>query len=128
MMMKRIIIILFVILYAAGNFSVSFAEENAMGEVFKDGFYGGLAGALVGGAILAFKDEPADHLNYIAYGAAAGVLVGTVYGLASVSRAFAEVENGNVYVNLPLPHAGISRVGMDRYEVSYSLSLLRYNF
>ncbi len=124
----RIIIALFVMLYAAGNSSVSFAEENAMEEVFRDGFYGGLAGALVGGAILAFKDEPGDHLNYIAYGAATGVLVGTVYGLASVSRAFAEVENGKVYVNLPLPHAGISRAGMDRYEVSYSLSLLRYNF
>jgi hypothetical protein len=99
-----------------------------MEEVFRDGFYGGLAGALVGGAILAFNDEPGDHLNYIAYGAATGVIVGTVYGVASVSKAFTEVENGKVYVNLPLPNAGISRAGMDRYEVSYSLSLLRYNF
>ncbi|MEK6577341.1 MAG: hypothetical protein AAB014_04915 [Nitrospirota bacterium] len=127
-MMKWIIIILFVILYAAGISSVSFAEENAVRSVFTDGFYGGLAGALVGGAFLAFRDEPGDHLNYIAYGAAGGVLAGTLYGLASVSRAFAEVENGKVYVNLPLPHTGISRIGIDRYEVNYSLSLLRYNF
>ncbi|MBI5746932.1 MAG: hypothetical protein HZA13_08010 [Nitrospirae bacterium] len=127
-MLKRILVCLIVISLGTTISSVSFAEDNAMREVFRDGFYGGLAGALVGGAILAFKDEPGDHLNYIAYGAAGGVLVGTIYGLASVSRAFAEVENGKVYVNLPLPHTGISRIGIDRYEVNYSLSLLRYNF
>jgi len=124
----RIIVFLFAILYVVGISSASFAGENAMGEVFKDGFYGGLAGALVGGAILAFNDEPGDHLNYIAYGAATGVILGTVYGVASVSRAFTEVENGKVYVSLPLPYTGISRVGLDRYEVNYSLSLFRYNF
>lgn len=127
-MLKRILVCLIVICLGTTISAVSYAEENAMREVFRDGFYGGLAGALVGGAFLAFKDEPGDHLNYIAYGAAGGVLAGTLYGMASVSRAFAEVENGKVYVNLPLPQTGISRIGIDRYEVNYSLSLLRYNF
>ncbi len=39
------------------------AAENNFESSLKDGFYGGLAGALVGGAILVFKDDPGDHLN-----------------------------------------------------------------
>ena len=126
--MNRIFIYLFIILFAVGTSSISFAEDNAMKEVFRDGFYGGLVGALVGGALLAFKDDPGDHLNYIAYGAAGGVLAGTAYGIASVSRAFAEVEKGKVYVDIPLPETRISKIGIDQYEVTYSLNLLRYNF
>lgn len=58
------------------------AAENAFKEIFDDAFYGGLAGGLVGAALLAFTDKPSDHLNYIGYGAAGGVLVGADYGAA----------------------------------------------
>ena len=50
---------------------------------------------------MVFKTKPFDHLNYIAYGAASGVLAGTAYGLAKSARAFAEVENGRVKVAFP---------------------------
>ena len=53
------------------------ARENDFKIVLKDGFYGGLVGALVGGAILAFKDEPGDHLDLITKGAAIGLQPGS---------------------------------------------------
>jgi hypothetical protein len=81
--------------------SSAFAADDALREVFTDAFYGAGIGALVGGAFMVFKTKPLDHLNYIAYGAASGVLVGTVYGLAKSARAFAEVENGRVKFALP---------------------------
>jgi len=58
------------------------AADSALREVFEDAFYGAGIGALVGGAILVFTKKPADHLEYIGYGAATGVLAGTAYGLA----------------------------------------------
>lgn len=81
--------------------SSAFASEDTLREVFTDAFYGAAIGGLVGGAVMVFKTKPFDHLNFIAYGAASGVLAGTAYGLAKSSRAFAEVENGRVKVAFP---------------------------
>jgi hypothetical protein len=81
--------------------SSAFAADDTIREVFTDAFYGAAIGGLVGGALMVFKTKPLDHLNYIAYGAASGVLVGTAYGLAKSARAFAEVENGRVKVAFP---------------------------
>ena len=79
----------------------AFAADDTIREVFTDAFYGAAIGGLIGGAIMVFKTKPFDHLNYIAYGAASGVLAGTAYGLAKSARAFAEVENGRVKVAFP---------------------------
>jgi hypothetical protein len=81
--------------------SSAFAADDAFREVFTDALYGAGIGALVGGAFMVFTDRPSDHYINIAYGAASGVLVGTVYGLAKSARAFAEVENGRVKFALP---------------------------
>ncbi|HEY5512883.1 MAG TPA: hypothetical protein VIK40_04490 [Geomonas sp.] len=77
------------------------AEENAFKTVFMDAFYGGLTGALVGGAVLAFTAHPGRHLDYIGYGAAGGVLVGAAYGAVTTTRSLAELENGKVRFALP---------------------------
>ena len=81
--------------------SSAFAGDDALREVFTDAFYGAGIGALIGGAFMIFTKHPEDHFMNFAYGAAAGVLVGTVYGLAKSARAFAEVENGRVKFALP---------------------------
>src|ERR1035437_3659465 len=81
--------------------SSAFASEDTLREVFTDAFYGAAIGGLVGGAIMVFQRKPFDHANYIAYGAASGVLVGTAFGLAKSARALAEVENGRVKVAFP---------------------------
>src|ERR1700675_9811 len=82
--------------------------ENSVETIFKDGFYGGLAGALVGGAILAFTDEPGDHLNYIGYGAAIGVIAGTVFGIVQTTKSMVQLENGRITVGLPVPETRIA--------------------
>ena len=77
------------------------AAESAFQEAFSNAFYGGLLGGLAGTALLVFVKKPADHVNYIYYGAAGGVLVGTAYGLAKSSKSLVSIENGNVKVAMP---------------------------
>lgn len=109
--------------------SSAFAADEVLREVFTDAFYGAAIGGLVGGALMVFKNKPADHLNYIAYGAASGVLVGTAYGLAKSAKAFAEVENGRVKIALPtiIPELIVSP-SSGRTTVAWKADLIRGTF
>ncbi|WP_224982157.1 hypothetical protein [Geomonas agri] len=80
------------------------AQENGMKTIFEDSFYGGLAGGLVGAAMLAFTDKPADHLQNVGIGAGIGVIVGAVYGAVAASRSLAEYDNGKVKFAIPTIH------------------------
>lgn len=77
------------------------AAENAFKTVFEDAFYGGLVGGLVGAALIVFTDKPSDHLDYIGYGAAGGVLVGATYGAISTTRSLVEYDAGEVIFSMP---------------------------
>lgn len=77
------------------------AGENAFRETFVSAFYGGAVGALVGGAMMVFTKKPADHFDYMGYGAAAGIIAGTAYGVAKSSRSLATIDNGSVRIALP---------------------------
>lgn len=109
--------------------SAAFAADDTIREVFTDAFYGAAIGGLIGGAIMVFKDKPLDHLNFIAYGAASGVLVGTAYGLAKSARAFAEVESGRIKVAFPTitPELIISPV-TKQTTVAWKADLIRGSF
>lgn len=109
--------------------SSAFAADDTIREVFTDAFYGAAIGGLVGGAIMVFQTKPFDHLNYIAYGAASGVLVGTAYGLAKSARAFAEVENGRVKVAFPtiIPELVVSPAS-GQTTVAWKADLIRGTF
>lgn len=109
--------------------SSAFAADDTIREVFTDAFYGAAIGGLVGGAVMVFKSKPFDHLNYIAYGAASGVLVGTAYGLAKSARAFAEVENGRVKIALPMvtPELVVSPAS-GQMAVAWKADLIRGTF
>lgn len=96
--LKRYIAIVVTLVFMA---TPCLAAENAFKTVFEDSMYGGLAGGLVGAALVVFTHKPSDHLDYIAYGAAGGVLVGAAYGVVTTSRSFAEVENGKVKFAIP---------------------------
>ncbi len=76
-------------------------DENTFRETFTSALYGGAVGALVGGALMVFTHKPADHLDYIGFGAAAGVLAGTAYGVARSTRALASIDNGSVKIAIP---------------------------
>jgi uncharacterized membrane protein YebE (DUF533 family) len=109
---------------------VSYAQDPGIVDIFKDGFYGGLAGALVGTAALAFTDEPEDHLNYIAIGAGVGVMAGTAYGIYSATQAMAEIEGSRVVLNLPVPQVVPRALSMTSKAggVEYQVALLRIRF
>jgi hypothetical protein len=101
--MKRfsLIITLLALVTLLTSQSSALASENAFKEVFQDAFYGGAAGTLVGLALTAFAKKPADHLDNLAYGAAAGILAGAAYGLTKSARALAEIDNGRVRIGMP---------------------------
>lgn len=107
----------------------AFAADDTVREVFTDAFYGAGIGALIGGALMVFTDKPSDHYKNIAYGAAAGVLAGTAYGLAKSARAFAEVENGRVKVAFPtiVPEL-VDSPSSGRTVVAWKADLIRGTF
>ena len=109
--------------------SSAFAADDAFREVFTDAFYGAGIGALIGGAFMAFDKHPLRRYNYLVYGAASGVLVGSVYGLAKSARAFAEVENGRVKFALPTvaPELVVSPVSGTN-TVAWKADLIRGTF
>ena len=83
------------------NASAAFAADNTLRDTFQDALYGGALGTLVGAALMAFTRKPADHLDYMAYGAAAGVLAGTTYGIARSARSLASIDNGRIRFSMP---------------------------
>ena len=129
--MKRLrkIVALFTLFSLLTATSSAFAADDTIREVFTDAFYGAAIGGLLGGALMVFKNKPADHFNYIAYGAASGVIVGTAYGLAKSARAFAEVENGRVRIALPtvIPELVVSP-SSGRTTIAWRADILRGTF
>jgi len=102
------------------------ARQNEVVYVLQSSFYGGLTGTLIGGAILAFRDKPSDHLSDLRIGAGVGVILGAIYGIAkTTSRSFAEIENGKVTFQIPTLQWDI-----DQYDRSVrgSVDLLRIPF
>jgi len=109
--MKKITVVLLLITLSTVFFPASARAErqdNDMLTVLKSSFYGGLTGALIGTAFLAFRDKPGDHLKDIRVGAGVGVIIGTVYGLLKTTgTAFVEVQDGHVTVQAPSFQLGI---------------------
>ena len=106
------------------------AEDHTLENVFKNAYYGAAIGGLLGAAIMVFTDRPVDHLNYIAYGVAGGVIAGTVYGMTVQARSFADINQGKLAINLPEPE--IKNYSLldpaEKKRTIVSLPLLRYHF
>ena len=77
------------------------AADNAFKDTLENAAFGGLVGTMVGGALLVFTKKPADHLNYLSYGAAGGVLAGTAYGVTRYTKSLVSVEDGKVKLAMP---------------------------
>lgn len=99
--LKKTILFLTLAAMLGTSTSALAVDENTVRETFTSALYGGAVGALVGGALMIFTHKPADHLDYIGMGAAAGVLAGTVYGVAKSTRALASIDNGSVRIAIP---------------------------
>ncbi|MDA8430633.1 MAG: hypothetical protein M0T70_15370 [Geobacteraceae bacterium] len=107
----------------------AFAEDNAFRDTFQSAFYGGAVGALVGAALLAFARKPADHLDYMGIGAAAGVLAGTAYGVGKATRALASIENGTFKMAIPTVIPDLTESPTSKQmAVSWRADILRGTF
>ena len=129
--MKRLnkIIACLILVSMLGATSTAFADDNAFRDTFQSAFYGGAVGALVGAALMVFTKKPADHLDYMGFGAAAGVLVGTAYGVARSTRSFASVENGSVKIAMPTIIPDLSESPITKQTVvSFRADILRGTF
>ena len=104
------------------------AAESSFQTVFKDSFYGGLTGALVGGAILLFQDNPSDHLNYISRGAAIGVIAGATYGIIRTSNSLAEIEHGRFVFHIPTVETTVRAIDIKHSEIQSTIRLLTVRY
>jgi|GEM_PF-1574268 len=75
------------------------AEDIALKKIMRNGAYGGIVGAMIGGALLAFVHNRSDHLEFISTGAAAGVLVGVAWGVydSSSGNPYVMIEDGKLH-------------------------------
>ena len=77
------------------------ASESALRDLFENTVYGALVGTLVGGAFIAFTHKPKDHLDYLAVGAATGVLGGVTYSVVKQTMSLVSIDDGNVKFAMP---------------------------
>lgn len=120
--MKRVLI---GILLIAAMTTSSVARAELKGTViFKDTIYGALTGGIIGAATMVFTEKPEDHLMNIAYGAAAGSILGAGFG-AYESTTVAEFSDGNLYLALPSIQFSAEK---DRNAGLASVDLLRVRF
>lgn len=99
---KQMIMMLFASVLSITWAAPCFAAESAFREIFQDSIYGGLTGSLIGAAVMAFAKRPGNHLEYIGYGAAGGVLAGAAFGAVKIAKSLAEVdEKGKVRFAIP---------------------------
>lgn len=109
------------------------AQESTLKGVTRDALYGGVLGALLGTAALAFVDTPSDHLDYIVTGAAVGIIGGTVWGIyESVTYrrpAYLTLEDGRLRTATPLPAVRLERrPGGERQDTLLTWRLFEARF
>lgn len=104
------------------------AGDVSTEDVFKDSFYGGLVGALIGGALLVFKDNRSEHYDMIGYGAAIGVIGGAVYGLTRAGKSLAQVEKGKVVFQFPVFYLKTSSSVPGKTDSILESNLITFNF
>jgi hypothetical protein len=126
---KRLIALTTLVALLGASTSAFAVDENAFRETFTSAFYGASVGALVGAALMVFTHKPVDHLDYIGFGAAAGVLAGTAYGVARSTRSFASIENGSIKIAMPTIIPDLVESPVTRQTtVSWRAEILRGTF
>lgn len=127
--MKRILAIVFAVSMLTSWSASCYASDNVVKDTFESAFYGGLVGTLVGGALLVFTKHPSDHLDYLAYGASGGVLLGTGFGIIRSAKSLAEYENGKVKFAIPtiIPELHES-ASTGQNSLSFNAQLIRGRF
>lgn len=101
--------------------AADFEVQNTM----EDALYGGAIGALIGTGAMLISSQPSKNLDYIVTGAGFGLIVGAIYGVASGTRAFAQVEDGKMKMGIPMPEIELASNGK---PVAFNMPLLESHF
>ena len=121
--MKSIIVIVIAAMILSCS-TFGFAQSTG-GIILEDGLYGTVIGALVGAAVLAFKDEPGDHLDYMARGAGIGAVAGVLFGVYEAT-AFASLHDGNI--KFAVPTVKTRPVNSIDRSIEASVDILKFSF
>jgi uncharacterized membrane protein YebE (DUF533 family) len=128
-LVKQVGIILVALLITVSGSLTCFASEDSFSsEVFRDSMIGGLAGGLVGAAVLAFTRKPGQHLEYLAYGASGGAVAGGAYGLFKSQTALVEIQGNKVNIDVPLIIPDIQEKGTRGTNVIIMAELISGKF
>ena len=127
--MRTTILMILLMAFISGIFpEKAAAQDDGFKIVLRDVFYGALVGALVGGALLAFREDPKDDLDLIIRGAAIGVFAGVAFGLYQATQSVAELEGGIVTVGLPTPLITVDSGPLNLNSIGMGASLFTWRY
>ncbi|MCF6208158.1 MAG: hypothetical protein L3J61_02065 [Ghiorsea sp.] len=79
------------------------AGDYEVANVMDDALYGAGVGGLVGLGLMLLSTNPTNNWNYLTQGVGVGIIAGAAYGVYRSSRAFAQVEDGQMNLGIPTP-------------------------
>ncbi|MDD2319345.1 MAG: hypothetical protein PHO83_04760 [Geobacteraceae bacterium] len=128
-LVKQAQVILLVLFLTVGwNLDSFAAEESMAAEIFTDAMIGGLAGGLVGAAMLALTRKPGQHLEYMAYGAAGGAVAGSAYGLFKAQTSLVQIKDDKISFDVPLIMPDVQEKGTRGTNVTIMAELISGKF
>ncbi len=121
-------VIVALLVTVSGNFPCFASEESLSSIVFKDAVIGGVAGGLVGAAVMAFTRKPGQHLEYMAYGTAGGAVAGGAYGLFKSQTSLVAIEGDKISIDVPLIMPDVQEKGARGTNVTIMAELISGKF
>ena len=79
------------------------AGDYEVANVMDDALYGAGVGGLVGLGLMLISSSPTNNWDYVTQGIGVGIIAGAAYGVYRSSRAFAQVEDGQINLGMPTP-------------------------
>jgi len=91
------------------------AGDYEVANVMDDALYGAGVGGMVGLGIMLLSDAPTNNWNYVSRGIGFGIIAGAAFGVYRTSKAFAEVEDGQIHLGMPSPEFALQETqqGLD---------------
>ncbi len=83
------------------------AGDYEVANVMDDALYGAGVGGLVGLGLMLISTSPTSNWNYVTQGVGVGIIAGAAYGVYRSSRAFAQVEDGQINLGMPTPQFAV---------------------
>ncbi len=83
------------------------AGDYEVANVMDDALYGAGVGGLVGLGLMLISTSPTSNWNYVTQGVGVGIIAGAAYGVYRSSRAFAQVEDGQINLGVPTPQFAV---------------------